>query len=67
MVKFGGILLFADLIIGLYLVNLGIKFVVLPVPETLNNWIILLGGALLIFSGLMSMISSKRIERFRRK
>jgi len=56
MVKIGTILLAVDVIIGVYLINAGLNFIVLPeFFLSVNKWIIALGGGLLIIGGLMSM------------
>ena len=50
------ILLLVYVIFGLYLLNVGFNFVSLSfIGEKISNWIIALGGALLIISGIMSM------------
>lgn len=47
-----------NLVFGLYLLNVGLKFISIPttiIPDSINNIIILVGGALLIISGVMSI------------
>ena len=55
MVKLNGLLFIIDLIIGLYLINIGFNFVNLAFLDSLKNWIVAIGGGLLIIGGLMSM------------
>jgi len=46
---------------GLYFINYGIEFY--PVPDfvsDVNNWIILVGGFLIIFGGVLLLRFSKR-------
>ena len=55
-IKIGGILFFASLVIGLYFLNLGLKFVTLSfMVEPLTSWMNVLGGVLLIVGGFFSM------------
>jgi hypothetical protein len=67
MAGFGTVLFFIDLIVGLYLINLGIPFVSgITLPSPLNNYTIALGGGLLILGGLMAMMSMRRPIGYRR-
>jgi len=50
---------FVNLIFGLYFVNIGLKFIPLSLPESLNNWIMIIGGVLVIISGLMSLTRNR--------
>jgi len=55
MVKFGSIIFFFDLIFGIYLIISGLNLVDLSFLDSIKNWIILVGGILLIISGIISM------------
>lgn len=49
----GGGMFLLYLIVGLYLINYTLLFVVLPTMfDTINKWIILIGGVLLIIGGI---------------
>jgi hypothetical protein len=56
-----------NLIFGLYLLNSGLNFIKLSfITESINSWIIIIGGALLIISGVMSfMRRTPYIPRYR--
>ena len=66
MAGIGSILFFVDLIIGLYLINYGMKFITFTLPDSINAWIIAIGGGLLILGGLMAMMSMRRPMGYRR-
>ena len=52
----GMIWFLVNLVFGLYLLNFGLKFVTLPfITDSINNWIIIIGGALIILHGVMSL------------
>ncbi|OGJ12982.1 hypothetical protein A3K82_00990 [Candidatus Pacearchaeota archaeon RBG_19FT_COMBO_34_9] len=56
MVKIGGVLFFVSLITGLYFLNLGFNFI--PIPAALasvNKYMNIFGGILLIIGGIFSM------------
>ena len=56
MVKVGTILLVVDLIFGLYIINKGFNFITLPAfIMSIDQWILGIGGLLLIVGGFMSM------------
>ncbi len=55
-----------NLIAGLYLLNFGLKFVTLSfIPDSVNNVIIIIGGALIIISGVMSLRRAPYVPRYR--
>ncbi|MCX6747076.1 MAG: hypothetical protein NTU63_02985 [Candidatus Pacearchaeota archaeon] len=45
-------------VIGLYLINYQFKFVNLDIFSTIDGWIVLIGGILLIIAGVMSLRKS---------
>lgn len=53
----GGIIWFlVNLVVGVYFVNLGLGLVTLPeFILSINNWIMLAGGILVIIGGIMSL------------
>lgn len=52
----GMIWFLVNLIFGLYLLNLGLKFVILSfITDSINSWIIIIGGGLIILHGVMSL------------
>lgn len=52
----GMIWFLVNLLFGLYLLNFGLKFIVLSfISDSINNWIIILGGGLIILHGVMSL------------
>lgn len=59
MARFSNIWFIINLIVGLYFVNLGVKFIPISIPENLNNWIMIIGGALVIIGGLMSLTRNR--------
>ncbi|MCL5018612.1 MAG: hypothetical protein M1416_02500 [Candidatus Pacearchaeota archaeon] len=55
-IKIGGLIFVANLIIGLYFINAGFNFIVLPeLFLSLNKWINIVGGILLIIGGYFAM------------
>ncbi len=53
-----------NLVVGVYILNLGIKFVDVSkfnLPEIINTVVLVVGGALVIISGLMSMRRTPRL------
>jgi hypothetical protein len=64
MVKIGGILFAANLIFGLYFLNLGFNFIALPTfLASITNWINIIGGALLIVGGIFAMQATSPMRR----
>ncbi len=59
MARFGNIWFFINLVVGLYFVNLGLKFIPISLPESLSNGIIVVGGVLVIIGGLMSLTRNR--------
>ena len=55
MVKLNGLLFVVDLIIGLYLLNVGFNFVNLAFLDSMKNVLVAIGGGLLIIGGLMTI------------
>jgi len=51
------LLFFVDLVFGLYLLNVGLKFVDVSkiIPDSITPWLSVIGGAFLVISGLMSL------------
>jgi len=55
-IKIGGLIFVANLIVGLYFINAGFNFIVLPeFFLSLDKWINIVGGILLIIGGYFSM------------
>jgi len=55
-----------NLVFGLYFLNSGLHFITLPfITDTINNWVIGIGGALIIISGVMSMKGNSYMPRYR--
>ncbi len=50
-----------NLIVGLYFVNMGFSFIDLSFIAKYNNWIIAIGGILIIINGVMAL--RRRFER----
>jgi len=42
------------------------KFITFTLPDSINAWIIAIGGGLLILGGLMAMMSMRRPMGYRR-
>ncbi len=64
--KSGGTLWFLlNLVVGLYLLNAGLKLVDLSniIPEVVSNWVIVIGGGLIILSGVMSLRKNPPLAR----
>ena len=56
MVKLGGILFYVNLIAGLYFLNLGFNFFLIPESlASLSKWMNVVGGILLILGGFFTM------------
>jgi cytochrome c biogenesis protein CcdA len=70
MAQFNSFLFWVDLIVGLYIINLGLKFVTLPIPATilpsLNQWTNIIAGALIILGGIMSLTQRPQRYPYRR-
>jgi cytochrome c biogenesis protein CcdA len=62
--KTGGILFFASLIVGLYFLNLGFNFITIPETfSSMNKWMNVIGGILLIIGGFFAMRVTSRKAR----
>jgi hypothetical protein len=55
MVKFNGFLFLLDFLFGAYFIVTGLNLVSLSFLDSIKNWIILVGGILLIISGMFAM------------
>jgi hypothetical protein len=55
MKNLNGILLFMDVLVGLYLLNLGLNLVPLSFLEPIKEWLIIGGGVLIIITGMMNL------------
>jgi len=64
--SFGMLWFLLNLIFGLYFLNLGLKFVTLSfISDSINNILMIIGGALLIICGFMSMRKSSSMQTMR--
>ncbi len=57
-----------NLIVGLYVLNLGIKIVdvsKLSIPDIINTGLLVIGGALIILSGVMSLRKTPYVPHYR--
>jgi fumarate reductase subunit C len=54
-----------NLIVGLYLLNTGLKIVDVStfIPDIVNNWIIVIGGGLIILAAVLSLRRSPSFIR----
>jgi cytochrome c biogenesis protein CcdA len=57
-----------NLIIGLYLLNFGLKLVDITkfIPDTISTWVIVIGGALVIISGVKYLMRPTAPAMYRR-
>jgi len=65
--KSGGTFWFLlNLVVGLYFLNFGLKFITLSfISDSVNNIIMIVGGALIIISGFMSMRRTSSVPIYR--
>ncbi len=64
MAKYSSIWFLVCLIVGLYFLNLGFNFIVIPesLKTSLGTWMNIIGGALIIIGGVMSLSRSNKRE-----
>lgn len=56
----GGALFLLSLLFGLYMINIPLQFLSTKViPTTVNDWIILIGGVVLIIQGIRSLFTPR--------
>jgi len=59
--RFGTIIFFLYLVWGLYLLNLSLSFVKMPkFMESIESWIFLIAGILLLIGGVISLAMNRR-------